>query len=189
MDLYLLRHGIGGSADGSHFPNDSLRPLTERGHDRMHELSKAVGRLRLRINCIWTSPYLRAVQTAEMFSQQVLNERKVQEHKELSPEGNVRRLMGDIADLDSSIDGLLLVGHEPGLSALLSILTNGNVDLRVELKKGGLAKLILDNRIGLERCGTLQWLLPPRVLLALTAKEDLQRVGRDLSHSRSAPRF
>lgn len=170
MDLYLLRHGIAGSADGSRFPNDSLRPLTERGHDRMHELGKAVGRLRLRINCIWTSPYRRAVQTAEILSQEVSNKRKVQAHKDLSPEGNVRRLMGDIADLDPSIEGLLLVGHEPHLSSLLSVLTNGNVDLRVELKKGGMAKLILDNRIGLERCGSLQWLLPPRVLLDLTAE-------------------
>ena len=170
MDLYLLHHGIAGSADASRFPNDSLRPLTERGHERMHELGKAVGRLRLRINCIWSSPDLRAIQTAEIFSREGSNERKVQAHKDLSPEGNVRRMMGDIADLDPSLEGLLLVGHEPGLSALLSVLTNGNVDLRVELKKGGLAKLVLDNRIGLERCGTLQWLLPPRVLLDLTAK-------------------
>ena len=177
MDLYLLRHGIAGSADASRFPNDSLRPLTERGHESMHELGKAVGRLRLRINCIWSSPDLRAIQTAEIFSEEVLNKRKVQTHKNLSPEGNVRRLIGDIADLDPSIDGLLLVGHEPGLSSLLSILTNGNVDLRVKFKKGGLAKLILDNRIGLERCGTLQWLLPPRVLLGLTNKGALTTRG------------
>lgn len=177
MDLYLLRHGIAGSADASRFPNDSLRPLTERGHESMHELGKAVGRLRLRINCIWSSPDLRATQTAEIFSEEVLNKRKVQTHKNLSPEGNVRRLIGDIADLDPSIDGLLLVGHEPGLSSLLSILTNGNVDLRVKFKKGGLAKLILDNRIGLERCGTLQWLLPPRVLLGLTNKGALTTRG------------
>lgn len=170
MDLYLLRHGIAGSADARRFPNDSLRPLTERGHERMHELGKAVGHLRLGINCIWTSPYLRAVQTAEIFAQEVSIGRKVQAHKDLSPDGHVRRLMGDIADLDPSIDGLLLVGHEPGLSSLLSVLTNGNVDLRVVLKKGGLAKLTLDNRIGHERCGTLQWLLPPRVLLGLTNK-------------------
>ncbi len=177
MDLYLLRHGIAGSADASRFPNDSLRPLTERGHESMHELGKAVGRLRLRINCIWSSPDLRAIQTAEIFSEEVLNKRKVQTHKNLSPEGNVRRLIGDIADLDPSIDGLLLVGHEPGLSSLLSVLTNGNVDLRVKFKKGGLAKLILDNRIGLERCGTLQWLLPPRVLLGLTNKGALTTRG------------
>ena len=177
MDLYLLRHGIAGSVDASRFPNDSLRPLTERGHESMHELGKAVGRLRLRINCIWSSPDLRATQTAEIFSEEVLNKRKVQTHKNLSPEGNVRRLIGDIADLDPSIDGLLLVGHEPGLSSLLSILTNGNVDLRVKFKKGGLAKLILDNRIGLERCGTLQWLLPPRVLLGLTNKGTLTTRG------------
>ena len=177
MDLYLLRHGIAGSADASRFPNDSLRPLTERGHESMHELGKAVGRLRLRINCIWSSPNLRAIQTAEIFSEELLNKRKVQANKNLSPEGNVRRLIGNITDLDSSIDGLLLVGHEPSLSSLLSVFTNGNVDLRVKLKKGGLAKLILDNRIGFERCGTLQWLLPPRVLLGLTNKGTLTTRG------------
>lgn len=178
MDLYLLRHGIAGQADASLFPDDALRPLTERGHERMHDLGKAMGPLGLRIDSIWSSPHLRALQTAEIFAQEVSSAQKVKPHKDLAPEGNQRRLLGNIADLDPSIEGLLLVGHEPRLSVLLSVLTTGSADLRIELKKGGLAKLVLDNRISLGRCGTLQWLLPPKVLLGLADDRTFTTVGR-----------
>jgi phosphohistidine phosphatase SixA len=59
---------------------------------------------------------------------------------------------------------IMLVGHEPYLSELISVLLAGRTGLPLTLKKGGLCKLsITDPRYGL--CATLEWLVAPQVLL------------------------
>jgi phosphohistidine phosphatase len=58
-------------------------------------------------------------------------------------------------------DDLLLVGHEPFLSRLIALLTSGNSDASVLLKKGGFCKLSTqDLKHG--KCATLEWLLTPK---------------------------
>jgi phosphohistidine phosphatase SixA len=54
-----------------------------------------------------------------------------------------------------------LVGHEPFLSRLISLLATGGPDLQMDFAKGGLAKLEVDIlRTG--KCAVLAWLLTPR---------------------------
>jgi phosphohistidine phosphatase SixA len=57
----------------------------------------------------------------------------------------------------------MLVGHEPYLSDLVSMLLTGHTGLPLNLKKGGLCKLSV-TRVRYGRCATLEWLLAPRVL-------------------------
>jgi phosphohistidine phosphatase SixA len=61
---------------------------------------------------------------------------------------------------------IMLVGHEPYLSRLLSMLLTGNPNLSVVMKKGGLCTLDLETlRFG--RCARLNYLLTPRQLRRL----------------------
>jgi phosphohistidine phosphatase SixA len=56
---------------------------------------------------------------------------------------------------------VLLVGHEPYLSGLVSLLASGGATLTVVMKKGGLCKLTTGSLIH-GRCATLEWLLTPK---------------------------
>jgi phosphohistidine phosphatase SixA len=66
---------------------------------------------------------------------------------------------------------VMLVGHEPELSHLASLLLTGSIDgLRLELKKGGCIAIAI--RTLAPRVATLAWLATPRTL---------RRLGRALS--------
>jgi phosphohistidine phosphatase len=58
-----------------------------------------------------------------------------------------------------SAERVMLVGHEPDFSSLIGELTGGS---RVQLKKGGLARVDLETID--HGAGTLVWLLPPLAL-------------------------
>jgi phosphohistidine phosphatase len=64
---------------------------------------------------------------------------------------------------------IALVGHEPGLSALLARLVGASQRERVAFRKGGAALLDLPN--GLAAPARLIWFLPPRVLRAVQVDE------------------
>ena len=162
MNLYLLRHAEAFDAD-VRFSTDGLRPLTEKGGTRARAMGKAMRRVKIDLSLIWSSPYLRARQTAEIVAEELGFTDRLALRDRLAPDGDLRQLMDDVSDLDSSIENLLLTGHEPLLSMLLSVLTTGTANLRVDFKKCSLAKLKLTNRIGFERCATLSWLVPSRL--------------------------
>ena len=56
---------------------------------------------------------------------------------------------------------VLLVGHEPYLSRLISLVISGSTSLPITLRKGALCKLSVDALI-YGRCATLEWLLTSR---------------------------
>ncbi|MCL5021093.1 MAG: hypothetical protein M1339_05410, partial [Bacteroidetes bacterium] len=60
----------------------------------------------------------------------------------------------------SSNKEILLVGHEPLLAGLISVLISGRHDVSVRLKKGALCKLSAD-RLHFGKCATLEWLMGP----------------------------
>lgn len=168
MNLYLLRHGPAVARDPARYPDDALRPLNERGKEQVRKIAEAMARAGLDIDLIWFSPLLRTRQTAAAVAKRFDPEHHARAHDQLAPDGDPRKLLGDLAGLDPEPANLLLVGHEPYLSELLSVVTCGGLSLRTEIKKGGLAKLEIDGRsIRFGQCATLKWLLPPRLIVML----------------------
>ena len=167
MDLYLLRHGMAANRDPVRFPDDRLRPLTTRGEQRIRDISKAMRRLDLGIDLIWCSPFLRTRQTAAATAEELDLGNRLQPQEQLSPDGEPGKLLAELASLEAGPDNVLLVGHEPYLSTLLSILVSGGPSVQIDFKKGGLARLKTTGPLGLDQCAVLQWFLPPRLLLRI----------------------
>jgi phosphohistidine phosphatase len=116
--------------------------------------------LELRFDLILSSPLIRARQTAEIVAKELKSKQRIVLANELSPGGGVKKLVQKISGLKSSPENLLLVGHEPDLGQLISLLVTGKTGGGFVLKKGGLAKLELATlRAG--KCATLAWLLTP----------------------------
>ena len=162
MELYILRHGIAVERGTPGYKKDSDRPLTPQGEDRMHQIADTMRGMDLKFDLILSSPYVRAEQTANIVAGEL--DEEVTFSKYLQPGGNALELIGEIKD--EKPQRVLLVGHEPDLSSLISVLTTGGSNAAIELKKGGLCKLTTDKLV-FGQCATLNWLLTPKQLRQL----------------------
>lgn len=163
MNLYILRHGIAVDHGTGEY-KDSERPLTEEGIDKMKKTAKAMEKLDLNFDAILSSPFIRARQTAEIVAAKLNLQDKLELTDSLASGKTGKPLIEELQTEYKNDQKILLVGHEPDLSLLISKLTSGNDSVGLILKKGGLAKLsIEDLRYG--RCAVLCWLLTPRLLL------------------------
>lgn len=134
MDLIIFRHGIAVDREDWSGP-DHLRPLTTEGHQRTTAVVRSAADLLSRIDIIWSSPWVRALQTASIVAQEYA-----------IPTQEILELAGDLGHPDALVallaaaeaDHIMMVGHEPDLSILASYLIGGG---DISLKKAGIITL------------------------------------------------
>ena len=161
MKLYILRHGIAVEPGTPGYAKDADRPLTPEGERKLRQIAEAMEALELSFDLILASPYLRARQTAEIIAEALKARKKLELSDSLTPGGSVKKLVELLNRLQPSPESVLLVGHEPYLSGLISLLVSGKETFAVVLKKGGLCKLSTDS-LQHGRCAALEWLLTPK---------------------------
>lgn len=161
MNLYLLRHGLAVEPGTPGYAHDAERPLTPEGKRKLKQVAAAMKALELDFDLILSSPYVRAADTAEIIATELDARKRLQLSPELAPGGSSKRLLERVKELRPPPEQALLVGHEPGLSHLISLLVWGDAEGMVVMKKAGLCKLSVETlRHG--RCAALEWLLAPR---------------------------
>ena len=161
MNLYILRHGIAVEPGTPGYEKDADRPLTPEGERKLLQIAEAMEALDLTFDLFLSSPYLRARQTAELVAESLKARKKLEYSDCLAPGGNAKKLVETLNRLQPPPDNVLLVGHEPYLSGLISLLISGETTLAVVMKKGGLCKLATE-ALKHGRCATLEWLLTPK---------------------------
>ena len=165
MDLYVLRHGVA-EERGAGYSNDGERPLTAKGVRRMTRQVRGLRALGVSIGVVVTSPLVRAVQTAEIAHEGLRVTGRLVTSNALAPGGSPSQLISSLATGYSTTDGVMVVGHEPDLSSLVSVLTTGDSEPVVRLRKGALCKLRLPApRYG--RCGWIEWSMTPKQMVSL----------------------
>lgn len=166
MELYILRHGIAEARENFASKNDNDRPLTPEGARKMRRIAKGMKALGLSFDLILTSPLLRARQTAEIVAPILQLKKRPEVFPPLSAGEETKKLVGALRQRRDSSEKILLVGHEPDLSGLISRLVSGSEDAVINLKKGGLCKMTMTTiRDG--RCAILEWLLAPSQLVRI----------------------
>ena len=138
MELYLVRHAIAAER-GDEWPDDSKRPLTERGISRFKEVVRG----------------LRAAGTNGKATVKTL--------EALAPEHTPAAVLTQLAKA-AKRTRVALVGHEPGLGELAAHLIGAQRALA--FRKGGIARIDVGS-ITSRRAGSLIWFLPPKVLRQL----------------------
>jgi phosphohistidine phosphatase len=161
--LYVLRHGIAITRGDPGYPLDSDRPLTSKGMKKVRQIATGMRRLDVEFDVILTSPYRRALETAFVVGREYELGESIQTTPALKPEVLPEEVVRVLQDKYGSCRNLLLVGHEPQLSAFVSTLTSGSAGARPLLKKGGLCKLQVE-KLQVGKCATLLWLLTPKQL-------------------------
>jgi phosphohistidine phosphatase len=165
MNLYIVRHAIAIQRGTPAYDDDSQRPLTDAGRKKMKKIVKGLNQLGLEFDVILSSPYVRAHDTARIVAKEFEIKEKVALSDNLIPPGNFENLINEIHE-KYDVNNLALVGHEPMLSSLISWLATGNTDMKLTLKKGGVAYLLAENLYQDGRAG-LQWLLTPALMVEL----------------------
>jgi phosphohistidine phosphatase len=170
MNLYIIRHAIAVEPDAPGYEDDSQRPLTDKGHAKMVSITRGLKALDVRFDLILSSPYTRALDTARILLKGLgLKKEQLVTSENLVPMGFPDQMIGEINDKYLNLDSIAVVGHEPNLSALISLLVSGDAAVLLEMKKGGVCHLSADNLFH-ERRATLEWLMMPKHLIALGEK-------------------
>jgi phosphohistidine phosphatase len=166
MDLYLVRHAVAFSPDPTQWPDDGERPLTPEGEARFRKAARGIRRIVASIDVVLSSPLPRAWRSAELLEEEAgwpapKPEPVLQAGR--SPAEGI-----ELMEPHLEVASLALVGHEPYLSELASILLTGRpTSLTMDVKKGGVAHLWLED--GLRRgTASLRWLVTPKVLRSLS---------------------
>lgn len=117
MLIVLVRHAH--AVDDLPGLDDTDRWLTAKGRRRARSLGELLRRHRVRPTLLAASPLVRAQQTAEVLSGPLGYGGVIEAWHELSTLGSPRKACERLA---SARGALLLVGHEPGVAVLASLL-------------------------------------------------------------------
>jgi phosphohistidine phosphatase len=158
-ELYLVRHAIAAER-GDEWPDDSKRPLTERGIARFKECVKGLGALDAAIDEIFTSPLIRAKQTANLLAEGVVGKPPVKLLDALAPDHTAVVVMSQLAKV-AKRRRIALVGHEPDLGELAAHLLGAQ--RAVPFKKGGICRIDVETLTS-RRAGSLIWFATPKML-------------------------
>jgi phosphohistidine phosphatase len=164
MNLFFLRHGKAEPRSPRWRP-DSKRPLTRQGESSMFDVARGLKALEDSFDAILTSPYARALLTAEILAE-VYDSQKLFETAHLAADAGTKEIVNEINKNFSAAGKIVLVGHEPFLSRLISTLLTGEEGMALELKKAGVCKLTIEKLV-FGPCARLNWLLTPKQLARL----------------------
>ena len=163
MDLFILRHGKAGKSSGG--PDDASRELTRKGRDEIEGIAQWMKAREFRFNLIASSPLKRALETATIIASALDQEDIVATWDALAPGGETGTVCSAV--FQQGDDGaVLIVGHEPQLSVLISTIISGDANSSIIISKGGLAK-IRNYSFRDRPSGELQWLLTSQQILSM----------------------
>lgn len=155
MKLYFFRHAIAEEGEV-----DEKRELTPKGIERTRMSAHMLAALAVKPTRIYSSPLVRARQTAELLAPTL--DTAVQVRDELRPGFDIEAAQRLLADLPDD-EEVMLVGHEPDFSGVVSRIIGGG---EIVMKKGGLARVDTDTIKPLR--GKLIWLLGSKILASYT---------------------
>lgn len=138
MLVTLVRHGDAIPPNGP--MDDASRALSPRGREQARACGRALAQQGASLTHVWSSPLVRAVQTAELMLAAFAFDGVVEIRGDLYPDSLPRSLLQDLRGLDETAD-VLVVGHMPYMSTLTRELLGLHVGafatgagLRVELR-------------------------------------------------------
>lgn len=165
MRIVLIRHADAGDADPGRYPDDRLRPLVPAGEEAHAAIARGLAKLDLGVTHVFTSPFLRARQTAGITARAVGWEGTPVVTEALGDRFSVPALFEELARLPGDAV-VMCFGHEPHLSRFAAHLLHRQGAVRIALAKSGVIALecYAAPAPGMAR---LVFMLPPGELLRL----------------------
>lgn len=159
MLLYIARHAYAGEHGDPRYPDDSKRPLTDRGRERFDHLVKRLVAGGFEPQAIGTSPYLRCRQTARIMAERIAEPVKPEIVAAFAPGAQLEEVVAWCLQFDAS--QVAYVGHAPDVDLIASALIGGRIG-SLHFGKGAVAAIRFDGRVAAGR-GLLRWMISPRL--------------------------
>ncbi len=158
VEIHILRHAIADPAKPGE--PDADRAVTPDGKKRLREVLRVAKAAGLAPTLILTSPYRRAMETAEYAATYLGFTESPLSTKALLPGSNAEDVWEEIR-VHKDAQEILLVGHEPLLGQLAGYLL-GTPGLLIDFKKGALVRVDME-QFGVKPRGVLRWFLTPKL--------------------------
>jgi len=161
MQLYIVRHGIAIGREDPECPPEAERYLTEEGVERTKQVAEAVAALGIHADLMFSSPYVRAMQTAAIFASELeYPKQKIRRTDSLLPGAEPGAFLRELArEKDVSI--VFCFGHAPHVDGLLAAAVGAPRHI-TSMKKAGVALVEL-KRLSPPN-GQLVWLITPKLV-------------------------
>jgi len=156
MRLYFMRHAL--AEDSTDKITDAQRKLTDRGVASTQQAARVIKALGLKPKRFYTSPLVRAHQTASIVGKALGIEPEVR--SELSLGFSINAVAALTHDMKVN-DEVFFVGHEPDFSTTIGSLCGA----RIVMKRGGLARIDVISQQPM--LGELIWLIAPKIFEAM----------------------
>lgn len=162
MQLLLIRHADAGQRDPARWPDDRLRPLSDEGRKVQARVARALGDLGVAPGTIYTSPWARAAESAEILARELGLRRPAVEAPALAAEPDLARLAREVGR-HGEAETVALVGHSPWMEELAALLLSGDpAGLALDFPKSGVLGLAA-GRLA-PKAATLRFFLRPTML-------------------------
>lgn len=162
MDLYIIRHAWAGQYGDHQWPDDSERPLTDKGRKRFAGMVNILSQRGMEPSLIATSPMVRCRQTAEILAEGLIDQPEIIQREELLPHGDLQSLLGWTAQQAEDHPQIAWVGHAPDVELITAALI-GQPNASIRFAKGAVAAVRFDGLIEIGG-GELRWLITAKQL-------------------------
>jgi phosphohistidine phosphatase len=161
MQLYIVRHGIAVDREDPKCPPDPERFLTQEGLEKTRQVAKGAAETGAVPDLLFSSPYLRAFQTAEIFAEELdYSKNKIRKTDLLLPGAEPLQLFRELSK-DKDLSTVFLFGHAPHLDDVIATALASRHHIS-SLKKAGVALVELKRLV--PPSGQLLWLATPKLL-------------------------
>ena len=162
MLLLLIRHANAGTRDPAQWPDDTQRPLTDKGRKVQRDVSRFLRKRDIVPQLVLTSPWLRAMQTAEIVVEQSRVAAAPVPCDALADNPDLVRLADYVGEQPP--EGVVaMVGHSPWMEDLASLLLGGSsTSLRMDFPKSGVMGIDVGGLA--EGEGELRFFLRPKMV-------------------------
>jgi phosphohistidine phosphatase len=159
MLLYLIRHGIAVDRTDPKSPPEADRPLTAKGVQKTRAAALGFSELGGKPDIFISSPYVRALQTAEIFAEALgFSPDKIRVSDALKPAANPAEILKEIQRIRAK--EIACFGHAPHMDLAIAQLS-GARGVFTELKKAG---AVCFEHSAPNGRWNLRWLVSPKFL-------------------------
>lgn len=178
MKVYLQRH----CEPTPGHPMDSARELTAEGKKQASTMADWLTRDIGRVDVVITSPFKRAMQTAEIMGDSL--GAHVVSTTVLEPDGEPEAIWDEVRRIAQASEHVLIVGHMPSINALLCALqglTGDDATKAIRFEHGAIAHLKLGKADTGIPTGPLHWFVQPSIVEKEESEQEVIEAARDLA--------
>jgi len=159
MKIFLVRHADAIEFQTKTVHNDEYRFITPTGRKTTIKVCKELKEYLKDADKIFTSPLVRAVQTAEIFAVKLKFKKDVELVNELRNESPFSALQNMLKE-NPNLKSVILVGHEPKMSILVKSLSDKK-NLNFEFNKSGVCLIDYNEA---NESGKFEWYFYPKTM-------------------------